>query len=80
VVIPARGVTPHGRAIYDEFTDLNGSRVWVQDSSLASDRAVWVFAQRGDMDTDPHLNVEQARRVRDALDAFIRENEDRDGQ
>lgn len=71
---PARGVTPRGFTIYDQFTDLYGSKIWVQASSLATDRAVWIFARKGDEDSYPHLNVEQARRIRDALDTFVQEN------
>jgi hypothetical protein len=39
---------------------------------------VWIFSQRPDGEDGhaPHLNLEQAKRVRDALDAFISEHSD----
>lgn len=70
-----RSTTPRGFVIYDNFTDTSGSKVRVQESSLATAQCVWIFAERGEEDSSPHLDVEQARRVRDALDVFIRESE-----
>jgi len=65
-MIPARSTTDRGFVIYDEFTDTYGHEVRVQESSLATDTRVWVFASDG----SAHLDV---ARVRDALDTFIRE-------
>lgn len=87
---PARTVTPRGFTVYDEFTDTYGATIKVQQSSSASGPRCWIFASAsaGERDTmpprtwpagsdpSPHLDVAQARRVRDALDAFIREHDD----
>lgn len=72
-----RYVTDRGFAIYDEFVDRYGSEVRVQKGSLASEPTVWIFAKCHADACGPdaaHLTVEQAKRVRDALDAFIAEN------
>lgn len=73
---PDRSTTERGFAVYDQFTDAYGSQVRVQESSSATEPRCWIFAaQRDDGESSsPHLDVEQARRVRDALDAFIREH------
>jgi hypothetical protein len=99
-----RSTTSRGFSIYGEFTDTYGSDVKVQQSSTATQDAVWIFANHPDgyeipprlkerlsaagftrpvdlaelgaiLEPSPHLNVEQAKRVRAALDAFIREHE-----
>lgn len=56
-----------GFTIYDQFTDTYGKQVTIQESSHADGDRCWIFSTGG----APHLNPEQARRVRDALDAFI---------
>ena len=74
---PNRSTTDRGFAIYDEFTDLYGHKVRVQQSSYASEPAVWIFAEECPDEVGPtatHLTLEQAKRVRDGLDAFISEN------
>ena len=74
--IPARGMTERGFTIYDQFTDTYGSDVRVQESSAATAAKVWIFCNKHgfpDQGTSPHLNVPQAVRLRDALDAFIAE-------
>jgi hypothetical protein len=74
---PARRETPRGFAVYDEFADRYGNEVRVQKSSSATDDCVWVFAHpAGDSSANasPHLNVEMARRMRDALGVFISEH------
>jgi hypothetical protein len=79
------GTTERGFAIYVEFVDTYGSNVRVQESSAASEPKVWIFCDRSrgyasdDLGGDrqaatPHLSVEQARCVRDALDEFIKGN------
>lgn len=73
---PARSVTERGFTIYDAFADKYGNDIRVQESSLATDRCVWVFASKAGHPQEPasaHLTIPQAERVRDALDAFIRE-------
>lgn len=71
---PPRATTARGFAIYDEFTDMYGGQVRVQQSSLASEPAVWIFGKNSDLGSAAHLTVEQARRVRDALGAFLAEH------
>ena len=100
--VPAR-TTWRGFTVYDKLTDTHGSKVTVQQSSSATDDAVWIFAEHGAprlplgdrarlagagfdtplklaelasmLEPSPHLNVRQAARVRDALDAFISEHQ-----
>src|SRR5260370_30431375 len=66
-----RGTTERGFAIYDEFADTYGTVIRIQKSSIATDLRCWIFTEGGT--GSPHLNIEQAKRVRDALDTFIRE-------
>ena len=71
-----RSTTPRGFSIYDQFTDTYGATIRVQESSAATEPKVWIFAEGGMAENpSPHLNVEQAKRLRDALDAFISEGE-----
>lgn len=72
-----RSTTERGFTIYDEFTDTYGNEVRVQESSAATGAKVWIFCNDRGLpakEEAPHLDVEQAKRLRDALDAFIREN------
>lgn len=74
--MPDRSVTDRGFTTYDQLRDHNGTLVVVRQSSLATEDCVWIFSEdheTGDR-RPPHLNVEQATRVRDALDAFISEH------
>jgi hypothetical protein len=73
-----RSTTERGFVIYDEFTDTHGTGIRVQESSSAEESRCWIFADGTARGTSgaPHLNVEQAKRVRDALDAFISEHEE----
>ena len=68
--------TDRGFAIYEKITDNRGSEIRVQKSSAADDDYVWIFAKRGGYDDSPHLNVEQAKLIRDALDEFIKDHDD----
>lgn len=71
--------TERGFRIYAEIADRYGSSVTVQKSSLASEDCVWLFAtNRAIRDAAPHLNVMQARVIRDALDEFINEHSQED--
>lgn len=72
-----RSTTERGFVIYDEFTDTYGGRVRVQQSSVATESRCWIFIETAEPVGTPgaHLNIEQAKRVRDALDAFISEND-----
>lgn len=71
-----RSTTQRGFIIYDKFTDTYGNDVRVQESSSATRDAVWIFCNEAPGRAgSAHLNVEQAKRVRDALDAFISEHE-----
>lgn len=61
--------TERGFGIYADFTDRYGERFTVQQSSLATEDAVWVGAheKRG------HLTVEMALHVRDALAGWLQD-------
>ena len=89
---PNRTVSERGFTGYDEFSDAYGAQVTVHESSAASAPHVWVRVRGGGTECPPgfpgipeghvndgaaHLNAEQARRLRDALDAFLAENGDR---
>lgn len=60
---------------FDEFRDTYGSRVRIVESSSAAGPHVWIFCDENPRDAEPspHLDVEQARRVIDALQAFVDE-------
>lgn len=69
----AKKTTSRGFRIYCTITDLNSSEVRVQESSLATEPAVWIFTHNRNpaLQGDPHLSVTQARRVIRALKKFI---------
>lgn len=70
----ARSVTERGFVTYDVFEDSGGSRITVRQSSAATEPKVWLFhAHTTDLMAMPHLNREQATRLRDALDEFLKE-------
>ena len=80
---PNRSVTERGFTNYDEFTDTYRATITVRQSSAATQDCVWVFTDGGDVEPQDgsrlnrgsaHLDVEGARRLRDALDAFIAEH------
>lgn len=76
--------TQRGFQDYCELVDRYGSTVTVRQSSLASEPCVWIFSKKDGQDGvfhlgkwqaySPHLTVEQAKRVRDALQRFIDDN------
>jgi hypothetical protein len=59
--------TERGFRIYAEL-QVRGRELRVQESSLATDRRVWLFSEEG---IAVDLNEAQARTVRDALSAFL---------
>lgn len=66
--------TERGFVIYDEIDTSYGHTVRVQESSAAMAPHCWLFVDdspRSPGTYSPHLTVEQAVRVRDALTAFI---------
>lgn len=79
-----RSKTGRGFVIYDEFTDTYGNDVRVQESSLAEDARLWIFA---DETVSPyfnpehpaftagkvgiHLNVDQAIRIHTAIHEWL---------
>jgi hypothetical protein len=76
---PNRSVTERGFITYDEFTDTYDATVTVRQSSAATRACVWVFTEGGGVKRNhgsAHLGVEQATRLRDALDVFIKEHSD----
>lgn len=66
--------TQRGFAVYLELEDTYGNNVRIQESSSAEGPHIWLFCdsmseeQKG---ASPHLNLEQAEAVRDALDRAI---------
>ena len=71
--IPNQRTTSRGFKVHDEFVDLYGTIIRVQNSSIADQPAVWIFANKSGVNDAAHLSVEMAKRVRDALDVFIAE-------
>lgn len=69
--------TDRGFGVYCRFRDRYGSEILVQQSSLAFEDCVWIFAgDNPDMDEpSPHLTRTQAIMVRDALTAWIEDFE-----
>lgn len=69
--------TPRGFAVYAEFRDSYGNDVRVQKSSNAEMDAILIFTNKAGENharaASPHLTVEQAKLVRDALTEFINE-------
>lgn len=73
--------TERGFAIFGRVPTANGGSVRVQESSIAFEGAhCWLFLDgercsdhhlHGHQKPDPHLNVAQAKQLREALDAFI---------
>jgi hypothetical protein len=61
--------TVRGFRIYAQFYDQIGTRVRVQESSLATDACVWIFT---DKDQTPHLTRAQARKLIRGLEAFLK--------
>lgn len=53
--MPDRTTTERGFDVYDEFTDLYGSKIRVQASSLATDDAVWIFAEHETPKLQPRM-------------------------
>jgi hypothetical protein len=77
-------VTQRGFAIYGELTDRPGHKIEVIESSLAEEHAVRIYwhnpkyMRTGTMTGEPvppclHLNEDQARQLRAALDLFLEE-------
>jgi hypothetical protein len=64
--------TERGFRIYAEFTDVYGSAVSVNESSLATDSCVWVRAKDDKDAYQPlHLNRWQAERLVAALREWL---------
>lgn len=75
--------TSRGFAIYEGFDDDHGHTLRVQESS-AVDPHVWLFIEdKRDLPSPPHcitpdhlhLNPEQATKLRDALTAWLEDDE-----
>jgi hypothetical protein len=74
-------VTNRGFSGFAQFEDSYGADVRVQASSQAMYDAVWIFVKGGGIDDNEgstHLNAQQARIVRDALNEFLEYAEDMD--
>lgn len=64
-----------GLRLYGDLMDLEGHRIVVIDSSLATKRACRVtLPVKKYLDASPHLTVSQAKRLRNALDRFIKDS------
>lgn len=66
-----------GFMVYTQFRDSYQSEIRVQESSSAEGPHVWIFCNpsvpsRPGESMAPHLTRAQAKRVRDALDRFLR--------
>ena len=75
----AESVTERGFGQYASIVDSYGATVRVQQSSAASDDYVWIFVGGGAIDDNEgssHLNLEQAKAIRDALTAWITDVEE----
>lgn len=64
-------------ADYGHITDSRGNTIRVQESSAADDSYVWLFLQPRDGEknedqVEPHLSVEDATELRDALNRFLK--------
>jgi len=72
-----RTLTERGFVVYDQFEDKYGTQVRVQQSSAASEPCVWIFAnEQGKKGYGAaHLTIEQAKRIRNALDDFVQEHQ-----
>lgn len=82
--------TNRGFNIYGEITDINGQKLRVQESSLATDTACWIFINPGEYNDDEYtpfkmhlgeklypaiqLNVKQAKKLIKNLETFIEKN------
>lgn len=67
---PVRYLSARGFMTFDEVP-CRGGKVNVRESSLATEECVWIFLDTPEAHTGVQLNEAQARRVRDALSAFI---------
>lgn len=50
---------------------IEGMEICIQHSSSADEPATWIYCKRNGKDDTPHINVEDAKKVRDALNKFI---------
>lgn len=57
---------------YAEVKDTHAEQLTIQPSSFAVERCAWIYFT-GRRKASAHLNVEQAREVRDGLNRFIRD-------
>ena len=63
--------TTRGFAVYDQFPDMYGNEITVQESSNV-DGGIWLFCKNGtNPDPSPHLNRTQAERLIVALRAAL---------
>lgn len=70
--------TPRGFAVYADFTDRYDAHVWLVESSFAPEPCVWIFVTDGATegnDGAAHLTMPMAIVVRDALDAWIEQQQ-----
>lgn len=80
-VVPNRAKVSNvrGFGVYADFIDSYGAKVRVSQSSAASDDYIWIFIDGGTVNENEgssHLNVEQARVIRDALSDWLKDVEE----
>lgn len=66
--------TDRGWVIFGEITDRYGSTIRVQESSIAFEPAVWIFAENPtfkDSEPHPHLTPDNAKELIAILQKFI---------
>lgn len=68
-----RQKTERGFVVYDEFKDRYDSTITIQESSIAFEPCVWIFAKNPNSkdEPSPHLTPAQAERLIKALQQFV---------
>ncbi len=66
--------TERGFNVYEEFRDMYGISVRIQESSSAEERRVWIFLDDNGLSTGAHLNEERVDKVIAALQEWKREH------
>lgn len=72
-----RAKSDRGFVIYDQFEDRYDSNIILQESSIAFEPCIWIFAKNSsfkDSEPSPHLTPLMAARVIKALQQFIEDS------
>jgi hypothetical protein len=73
--------TERGWKLYAKFVDKYGSEIRVQESSIVGRPCVWIFADNDPKVFEkpkPHLTVENAKQLIEALQSFVEDAESDD--